>query len=206
MKQQQRLVYILVLFFIIFIDSSSSAKQEVKSQDDALSWLNKYGYNPCLTSVVQCSLSLSSILKDYQKRFHLKTTGKLDDKTKHHMNRPRCGNQDKPIAELNAAASLRQYKWTRTSLTYSLRGYPTQLNEAKTKTIIREAFDAWLGYIPLQIEAKCSTCDADFIIEFPRAQHTDTYPFDGIGGTLAHAFFPEDGRVHFDKDEAWTER
>jgi hypothetical protein len=205
-QQQQQLVSILLLFFIIFIDLSLSAKKEVKTQDDALSWLNKYGYNPCLDSLVQCSLSLSSIIKDYQKRFRLIVSGKLDEKTKHHMNRPRCGNKDKSIAELNTAASLRQFKWSRTSLTYSLRGYPTQLNEAKTTTIIREAFNAWLGYVPLTIEPVCSTCKADFIIEFPRIQHTDAYPFDGMGGTLAHAFFPEDGRIHFDKDEAWTER
>jgi hypothetical protein len=201
---------VVLLVFISFIDVSSSAnnsvKQRVRSQEDALSWFNKYGYNPCLNANVLCSLSYPSILKDYQKRFNLKQTGILDEPTKKHMNRPRCGNQDKPIAELKSPAGLVQYKWSRSSLTYSLSGFPTQISEANTNRIIREAFNAWLDYIPLKIEQVCSTCKADFNLQFTREQHSDTYPFDGVGGTLAHAFFPEDGRVHFDKDEQWTER
>jgi len=202
---------IILLFFIIVIDVSLSAKQygkqQVKSQEDAISWFNKYGYNPCLNSTVQCSLSLSSLLEDYQRLFHLKITRKLDEQTKQHMNRPRCGNHDKSITELKTLARLQQYKiWSRSSLKYSIRGYPTQLSQTSTRNIIRDAFEAWLDYIPLRIEETCSTCSADFVIDFARDQHSDGYPFDGMGGTLAHAFFPEDGRVHFDKDEAWTER
>jgi hypothetical protein len=209
---------IALLLFIVFIVTSSSAKksgaQKVKSREDALSWFNNYGYNPCLNTNVQCSLSFTSILEEYQKRFRLKITGTLDESTKEHMNRPRCGNKDKSIAELNtvarlsAVAKLSTYKWTRSSLNYSLRGYPTQLTQTATKNIIREAFKAWVDYIPMKIEETCSesTCQADFVLDFNREQHSDNYPFDGNGGTLAHAFFPQDGRVHFDKDETWTER
>ncbi|CAF2307757.1 unnamed protein product [Rotaria sp. Silwood2] len=198
---------ITLLLFIIFIDVllCSKISKPVVSQQDAVSWLNKFGYNPCLNSDVQCSLSLSTLLQDYQKRFRLKITGKLDDKTKEHMNRPRCGNEDKPIAEMNAASLSGLNKWSRSSLTYSIRGYPTQLGQTQTTNIIHEAFQAWADHVPLTIESVCSTCQADFVIDFVREQHTDRYPFDGAGGTLAHAFFPVDGRVHFDKDEPWTE-
>jgi hypothetical protein len=203
-------IFNIILFvFINFVDISLSAKKSskpVKNQDDALTWFNKYGYNPCLNSGVQCSLSFKSILEEYQERFHLKKTGKLDEATKQQMSRSRCGVKDKSVAELNSAAQLQQYKWSRTSLTYSLRGYPTQISQTNTAAIIREAFNAWLDYVPLKIEPACSTCEADFVIEFKREQHSDNYAFDGVGGTLAHAFFPEDGRVHFDKDEKWTER
>ena len=200
---------IILLLFIFFVNVSLSARKihkTVKSKDDALSWFNKYGYNPCLNSQVQCSVSFTSLLKYYQNRFHLKITGKLDEATKKHMNRPRCGNHDKRLAELNTESSLFTTKWSRSPLTYVLRGYPTQINEAETKKIIREAFHTWFKYIPLTIEEACTTCEADFVIDFVSYDHLDSYPFDGPGGTLAHAFYPKDGRVHFDKDETWTER
>jgi predicted Zn-dependent protease len=46
---------------------------------------------------------------------------------------------------------------------------------------------------------------ADLVVEFTYADHKDGFPFDSKGGVLAHAFFPEDGRIHFDEAEFFTE-
>ncbi|KAJ9135252.1 hypothetical protein P3X46_032460 [Hevea brasiliensis] len=45
---------------------------------------------------------------------------------------------------------------------------------------------------------------ADITIGFHSGRHGDGSPFDGRGGILAHAFAPQDGRFHYDADEAWT--
>ena len=195
-----------ILFFaiIFFLQTNVLARIQVKTNDDALSWLNKYGYNPCSDSDGLCRLPFSSLIEDYQQRFHLKATGLLDEPTKRHMNRPRCGNHDKPEGLLMSSSTA--FRWKRSSLKYSLRGHPIQLSQSTTKNIIREAFQIWSDHIPLKFDEVCSTCQADLVLDFASGSHTDDYPFDGLGGTLAHAFRPEDGRVHFDNDERWTDK
>ena len=49
-----------------------------------------------------------------------------------------------------------------------------------------------------------NSTDADIRIGFYYGDHADGMSFDGPGNTIAHAFYPENGNVHFDASERWS--
>lgn len=65
-------------------------------------------------------------------------------------------------------------------------------------------FQLWSDVTPLEFREKPSG-QANIDIRFEVGHHGDGYAFDGRGGTLAHAFFPQyGGAAHFDDAEVWT--
>uniref|UniRef100_A0A1I7TXT1 ZnMc domain-containing protein n=1 Tax=Caenorhabditis tropicalis TaxID=1561998 RepID=A0A1I7TXT1_9PELO len=44
----------------------------------------------------------------------------------------------------------------------------------------------------------------DIRIAFEKGEHSDGFSFDGQDGVVAHAFYPRDGRLHFDAEEQWS--
>ena len=69
---------------------------------------------------------------------------------------------------------------------------------------MEEAFNVWAEVTNLKFE-KIFSGDAHIEIRFETGNHGDDDPFDGEGGTLAHAFFPIfGGDAHFDDEEDWT--
>lgn len=66
------------------------------------------------------------------------------------------------------------------------------------------AFDEWAsgsGYFTFSRVADIVT--SDLKISFQRMSHGDR-DFNGTGGTIAHAFAPTNGTLHFDADENWS--
>ena len=75
---------------------------------------------------------------------------------------------------------------------------------------IARALTVWSRVTPLTFEYRRpvrgpSQDHVDIDIKFEVGDHGDADPFDGLGGTLAHAFFPVwGGDIHFDKEEKFT--
>ena len=81
-----------------------------------------------------------------------------------------------------------------------------QFGGEKTRLYIQEAFNDWARYAPLRFTEVTGYEKPELSISFVVGEHDDGYPFDGAGGNLGHAFFPTDGRIHFDATELWTDK
>lgn len=66
------------------------------------------------------------------------------------------------------------------------------------------AFSRWSEVIPLNFTEVQDYLTADIRIGFYDGDHGDGEPFDGVLGVLAHAFSPENGRLHLDASETWS--
>jgi hypothetical protein len=69
------------------------------------------------------------------------------------------------------------------------------------RTNIFRALNEWAQHTKLVFSEVWIPQDADIKISLQQKHHNDKYIFDGKGGTLAHAFYPTDGRVHLDLDD-----
>ena len=70
------------------------------------------------------------------------------------------------------------------------------------RQMIYHALYSWGQHTLLTFKEVWTVEDADIKISFQKTDHFDSYPFDNKGGSLAHAFYPPDGRVHLDISEA----
>ncbi|GER54852.1 matrix metalloproteinase [Striga asiatica] len=164
--------------------------------------------------------TLEAAVKTYQLNFNLNATGELDAPTLAQIVRPRCGNPDavdgasttrrraSSAGNVHAVAHYSFFpgrpRWPagRTRLTYAFlpeNGVPDGVRAA-----FRRAFGRWAEVTPLTFAEADSYYGADIRVGFYIGDHGDGEPFDGVLGTLAHAFSPPAGRLHLDGDEAWV--
>ncbi|KAI5341101.1 PREDICTED: metalloendoase [Prunus dulcis] len=158
---------------------------KVQGIQDLKKYLEKFGYlNGNTNNDDYFDDELESTIKTYQINYHLKITGTLDAKTVSKMEMPRCGVPD-------------TYH-----LTYGfLQGTPSEAVGA-----VARAFATWQGNTHFTFSQAQSFESADLKIGFGRGDHGDgaNNAFDGPGKTAAHAFWPTDGRFHYDADETWV--
>ncbi|CAH6777481.1 Mmp12 [Phodopus roborovskii] len=145
---------------------------------------------------------LEEKVQEMQQFFGLKITGRLDNQTLVTMHTPRCGVPD--VQSLRAAAGTTT--WTKRHLTYRIYNYTPDMKREDVDHAFQKAFHVWSDVTPLRFR-KVYTGEADIMILFASRAHGDYSPFDGQGGTLAHAFYPGpgiQGDAHFDEAETWS--
>lgn len=66
------------------------------------------------------------------------------------------------------------------------------------RNILRKMINKWAEVSTLNIREQTDPSvkddDVDILIRFVRRYHNDPYPFDGPGGTLAHAYYPHNNK------------
>ncbi|GMN75163.1 hypothetical protein TIFTF001_056573 [Ficus carica] len=167
---------------------------------------------------------LESAVKSYQRYFHLEVTGTLDPATVKQMTMPRCGvpdiinkgnksttshpkvHKNRKLIHLVSHYSFFQGspRWQKSHLTYRFRSSVAVPGTANIRSICASAFQRWARVSHFTFEEVSSNSQADIEIGFHRRSHGDDNPFDGFQGTLAHAFAPSRGWLHFDADETWS--
>uniref|UniRef100_A0A8B9GPJ9 Matrix metalloproteinase-17 n=1 Tax=Amazona collaria TaxID=241587 RepID=A0A8B9GPJ9_9PSIT len=178
-------------------------------------WLTKFGYLPPpdpVTGRLQTQEELTKAITAMQRFGGLEATGVLDEATLELMKTPRCS-----LPDLATTVTRRKRfvpavtKWSKRNLSWRVRTFPkeSQLGHDTVRALMYYALKVWSDITPLNFHEVAGN-NADIQIDFSKADHNDGYPFDGPGGTVAHAFFPGDhhtaGDTHFDDDEYWTFR
>lgn len=157
---------------------------------------------------------LESAVSLYQSKLGMAVTGRLDGATVKQMMAPRCGVDDQ-----NMPPRRRNYQryafftgrpsWRRTApmnLTYGFSpgNFINYIPRAEVEAAFRRAFGRWAAVIPVTFVELEDYRAANIKVGFHGGDHGDGEPFDGVLGVLAHAFSPENGRLHLDTAETWA--
>ncbi|KAB1272096.1 Macrophage metalloelastase [Camelus dromedarius] len=173
---------------------------------DAVRYLASfYGLEMETTPVTKVKVNGSLVenkIQEMQRFLGLKVTGQLDKSTMDMMHRPRCGVPDVH----NFRVFPGRPGWKKRLITYRINNYTPDMKPEDVDYAIQKAFQVWSDVTPLKFR-RTNAGEADIMIQFALGAHGDYYPFDGLGGVLAHAFAPGSGiggDAHFDEGENWT--
>ncbi|MEU5522808.1 matrixin family metalloprotease [Streptomyces sp. NPDC047860] len=156
---------------------------------------------------------LKTAVSLFQKMHGLDTSGIVDNATLHLMNKPRCGCPDVVAADGDGTAAsfvAQGSRWTGFTVSYSLSNTTPELSVDDVDRAVRDAFDSWSAVSPLTFVE--SAANGDMRIGFFSGNHGDgaDNSFDGVGGVLAHCYYPPPsggssaGDCHFDEAESWS--
>ncbi|XP_043091592.1 matrix metalloproteinase-25 [Puntigrus tetrazona] len=193
-------------------------------------WLVRYGYLPSPDTLIgrlHTREGIEEAVRKMQQFAGIEETGKLDHATLEVMARPRCSLPDTISSEdllkgkrrgkekLKRKYTLPRLRWDKTDITWSVQEFPSPsmsptLHPGLVRLILTSALQVWSDVTPLRFHPSSydPSPQIEIKVTFVSGYHEDGYPFDGRGGTLAHAFFPGKGDLagdtHFDDGESWS--
>lgn len=189
---------------ILIISFLQLSVAKVVTEDDAKKYLLRYGYiNNDDNSYSQSELK--SILIDFQEKYNLPVDGILNVETMKLMNRLRC-----EVGENNFEV---RSKWNK----FHLYWYFPQAQEHHLK-VAEKAFKIWeessnFNFSNTKVPSQHKPDITLTVVS--KFHHTIfdcqgngrcMFNFDGKGGALAHAYFPENDacrEIHFELNENW---
>ncbi|KAI8435364.1 hypothetical protein MSG28_003683 [Choristoneura fumiferana] len=182
--------------------------EQVPPTNEELSFMQRYGYLPSAGEGEASSFTPDSIaeaVRLLQGFAGLPRTGVLDGETKKVFKKKRCGVKD----IIEAAPSRRrryviQQGWNKKSISYRVLNGSSTLGKERVEALMAKGLALWAPHVGLKFHRE-DTGEADIEVSFASWDHGDGFPFDGLGGVMAHAFCPPYGAMHFDDDEVWGE-
>ena len=159
---------------------------------------------PQSSTSVELDEPTRNALRACQQFLGMEPTGDINEHTMSVISRTRCGVPD--VFEF----TIDGRRWEKSDLTYALIEDSRQINRDDVLRYLSEAFTQWAAAANLTFTEIDDPDSADIIVRFSILEHGDGVPFDGPGGTLAHAFFPPPnggslaGDAHFDDEEPWS--
>ncbi|XP_070162991.1 matrix metalloproteinase-16-like [Polyergus mexicanus] len=153
--------------------------------------------------------SLRRALSRFQEYYQLSENGALDAITLHFMRKPRCSLADIPDRAYSPIAR----KWPKTRLTWNF-----QVASEEILRTVEAAFALWAANPSLTFAR--DPLRPDILISYRTGAHTYancrnvgicSATFDGLGGTLAHAFFLSGAtdftsEIHVDDSEPYLNK
>ncbi|XP_071687044.1 metalloendoproteinase 1-MMP-like [Rutidosis leptorrhynchoides] len=198
--------------FSKFLDAGKGAN--FSGMSELKKYFHRFGYIDNIENFTDTfDDTLETAVINYQIKLGLPVTGKLDSGTVNQIMSPRCGVSDDIFRIHNNIHVSKHYaffngepRWAPRTLTYAFsdRNMIDYLSFSDIKGVFQRSFAKWASIIPLNFTEVEDDRTSDIKIAFYRGDHGDGEPFDGVLGLLAHAFSPENGRLHLDKDETWA--
>ncbi|XP_055595717.1 matrix metalloproteinase-18-like [Uranotaenia lowii] len=166
---------------------------------EAENLLNTLGYNETDGMDLTPRLGFSEeqtfeqLIRIFQRDNDLEETGILDDETKLMIDTPHCGTTKK-----RASKGDGERKWSKNTLSYRIKNFPSGKRSGPIRELLSKAFSQWSKVTNLDFY-EVNDVDADIEITFGGTVHRlrgDRCSFEDPK-TLAHAYFPETGDIHF---------